>query len=84
MTRNSNNDTPQAQETTQGTAQAVAQKAKPAEGEYSATDLAAAARKRFGVTPEIVAAALKMAGKRKATLAEAQQIVKDFKERKVK
>ena len=56
---------------------------KPVESEYSAAELANAARTRFGTPPEIVAAALKMAGKSKATLTEAQRIVNEFKERKV-
>jgi hypothetical protein len=57
---------------------------KPIESEYSAAELANAARARFGVQPEVVSAALKLAGKDKATLTEAQRIVKTFKERKVK
>ena len=51
---------------------------------YSAGDLAAAARARFGVPPEAARAALKLAGKERATLAEAQQLIKGFMERKVK
>jgi len=57
---------------------------KPIESEYSAAELANAARARFGVQPEVVSAALRLAGKDKATLAEAQRIVKTFKEREVK
>jgi len=62
-----------------------ADKAKKAvESEYSAVDLAAAARQRFGVPPEVVSAALKQAGKKKTTFADAQRIVKAFMERRVK
>ena len=54
------------------------------EPEYSAADLASAARARFGVPPEVVHTALKVEGKDKATLSEAKRIVKAFLERKVK
>jgi hypothetical protein len=60
------------------------QKAAPAETTYSAADLANAARARFGVPPEIVTAALRLAGKQRATLTEARQIVTAFMERTVK
>jgi len=63
-------------------AAAPAKKAQ-AESEYSADDLAAVARQRFGVTPEAVAAALKIAGVKQTTLTEAQRIVKQFLGRKV-
>lgn len=51
---------------------------------YKAAELAANARKLFGKPPEIVSAALKMAGKQTATLNEAIEIVKKFSEREVK
>jgi len=51
---------------------------------YSAADLAAAALKRFKTSPEIVQAALKLAKKDKATIPEAEEIIKNFKERKIK
>jgi hypothetical protein len=57
---------------------------KPADSVYSAADLAGDARKRFGVPPEVVTAAMKMAGKRWATLIEAERTVKEFLEREVK
>ena len=57
---------------------------KPAETQYSAADLAAAARTRFNVPPDVVRVALKLAGKDKATLTEAEGLVKAFMGRKVK
>jgi len=51
---------------------------------YSVSDLMAAARKRFKVSPDIVYAALKIAKKDKATIYEAEQIIKKFTERKIK
>ena len=51
--------------------------------EYSANDLANAAREQFKVPPEVVKVALKLAGKEKATAEETRQIVKEFMERKV-
>lgn len=79
-------------EQTEETAKAVSapldsKKAKPKatmESKYSAAELAHAARVRFAAAPEVVTAALKFAGKESATLAEAQQAVKKFLERKVK
>ena len=53
------------------------------EPQYSAADLADAARKRFGVPPEAAAAALKEAGKTSATATEAEKLIKHFMERKV-
>jgi hypothetical protein len=59
------------------------EKNKAAESVYSIAELAGASRKRFDVMPETVTAALKTAGKAKATIAEAEAIIKNFKERKV-
>jgi hypothetical protein len=56
---------------------------KAVETSYSAADLTTAARARFNVPPEVVKAALKQAGKTKATLTEAKSIIKCFMERKV-
>jgi len=49
---------------------------------YSRSELMAAASS-FGVKPEVVAGALKLAGKDTMTKAEAEKAVKDFLERKV-
>lgn len=62
----------------------AAKTAKRIDCEYSVVDLISAARSSFGVPPEIVSAAMKIAGKDKATIDEAKQIIKEFKERKVR
>lgn len=49
---------------------------------YSRSELIAAASS-FGVKPEVMAGALKLAGKGTMTKAEAEKAVKDFLERKV-
>ena len=49
---------------------------------YIRSELMAAASS-FGVKPEVVAGALKLAGKDTMTKAEAEKAVKDFLERKV-
>ena len=49
---------------------------------YSRDELIAAASS-FGVKPEVMAGALKLAGKDSMTKAEAEKAVKDFLERKV-
>jgi hypothetical protein len=59
------------------------EKTAAAEVMYSAADLSNAARSRFGVQPEVVQAALKAAGKTKASASEAEDIIKKFMERKV-
>jgi hypothetical protein len=46
-------------------------------------ELAAAAREQFGTVPEVVAAALKGAGKTQATVAETKAIVEKFLKRRV-
>ena len=51
---------------------------------YGAAELAANARQLFDKPPEVVKAALKTAGKDKATLDEAKETVKKFLEREVK
>ena len=58
-------------------------KKPPSDSVYSAAELANAARARFKVPPEVVQVALKLAGKKEATLQETQKIVKEFMERKV-
>jgi len=65
-------------------ADAETKKPEKAEIKYGAAELASAARARFKVPPEVVQAALKLAGKQEATLEETTKIIKDFMERKVK
>ena len=73
------------QEAAESSTATLEQPAKaPAESKYSAADLASAARARFGVPPEVVQAALKVAQVEKATISEAKKIVKAFMGRKVK
>jgi hypothetical protein len=55
-----------------------------AESLYSAAELSAAARARFGVPPEVVTAAMRMAGKKSATLSDAKEIITKFSKREVK
>ena len=57
--------------------------AKP-EVEYSARELVAAARSKFGVSPDIMAAALKTAGLTRASKAQAKKLAEDFAKKEVK
>jgi hypothetical protein len=52
------------------------------EARYDCSELIAAASS-FGVKPEVMVGALKLAGKNTMTKAEAEKAVKDFLERKV-
>ena len=52
------------------------------EARYNRNELIAAASS-FGVKPEVIAGALKLAGKDTMTKAEAEKAIKDFLERKV-
>ena len=52
------------------------------EARYSRSELIAAASS-FGVKPEVVAGALKLAGKDSMTKAEAEKAIKDFLKRRV-
>jgi len=52
------------------------------ETHYSRSELIAAASS-FGVKPEVMAGALKLAGKDKMTKTEAEKAIKDFLKRKV-
>lgn len=52
------------------------------EAVYSREELVAAAT-AFGVKPEVVAGALRLAGKDSLTRAEAEKVIKKFLERKV-
>lgn len=56
---------------------------KAQESVYTAAELAAA-HKTFETSYEIVAVALKLAGKEKATITEAKKIIDEFKNREVK
>ena len=56
----------------------------PAAAEYSAQELIAAARSAFGVSPDIMAAALKTAGLTRATKAKARELAENFAKREVK
>lgn len=55
-----------------------------AEAMYKAEELAAKARQMFGTTPEVVAVALKTAGKESATIEDAKKTVHEFLNREVK
>ncbi len=54
------------------------------ESVYSASELAANAKKVFGTRQECVAAALKVAGKTECTVTEAKEILGKFLKREVK
>ncbi len=58
--------------------------AKPTAPQYTAAELANAAKKVFGVPQDVVTAALRMAGVKSATIEEAKKIVKDFAGKEVK
>lgn len=51
---------------------------------YTAAELIAAAPEKFGVSPDVVTAALRMAGKKTATVEEARTIITEFANREVK
>jgi len=55
---------------------------QPPEARYSRSELIAAASS-FGVKPEVMAGALKLAGKESMTKTEAEKAIKAFLERKV-
>lgn len=57
--------------------------ATPAESVYPAEELAKA-HKVFDTSYEIIMVALKMAGKKEATVTEAKKIIKEFKDKEVK
>jgi len=57
--------------------------AKIGEVVYSAAELAAASKGRFGVPSEVVLAAMRIKGLKKASFAEAQEVVKAFMESEV-
>ena len=51
---------------------------------YTAAELIAAAPEKFGVSLDVAAAALRMAGKKTATVEEAKAIITEFANREVK
>lgn len=51
---------------------------------YTAAELIAAAPEKFGVSPDVATAALRMAGKKTATVEEAKAIIAEFANREVK
>lgn len=51
---------------------------------YTAAELAAAATAKFGVSPDVATAALRMAGKTVATIEEATAIITAFATKEVK
>jgi hypothetical protein len=58
---------------------------KPAAApKYTAAELAKAAKKVFKTSPDIVTAALRMAGVTSATVAEAEDIIKKYANKEVK
>ena len=61
-------------------------KTAPAEtaATYTAAELIAAAPEKFGVSPDVATAALRMAGKKTATVEEARTIITEFANREVK
>lgn len=59
-----------------------AKEAEPIESVYSREELMASAQ-AFGVAPEVVAGALRLAGRDHMTRAEAEAAIKRFLERKV-
>lgn len=57
---------------------------KPAAPKYTAAELAQASKKVFNTSPDIVTAALRMAGVESATIAEAAEVIKKFANKEVK
>jgi hypothetical protein len=51
---------------------------------YTAAELIAAAPAKFGVSQDVAAAALRMAGKKTATVEEVKAIITEFANREVK
>lgn len=51
---------------------------------YTVAELIAAAPEKFGVSPDVATAALRMAGKKTATVEEARTIITEFANREVK
>jgi len=62
----------------------VKKKTKPAVVTYSIQELMSVAHAKFGVEPEVVGAAMKMARKDKATVSDAKVIIDKFLKQGVK
>jgi len=58
-------------------------KIKTTAAEYSSVELMSVSRAKFGVEAEVAGAALKLAGKNKATVTEAKLIIDKFLKREV-
>lgn len=54
------------------------------EAEYSAKELISVACSKFGVSPDIMAAALKTAGLTRASKSQAKKLAEDFAKKEVK
>ena len=67
-------------------AEAKTTAAAPAEtaATYTAAELIAAAPEKFGVSPDVATAALRMAGRKTAPVEEARTIITEFANREVK
>jgi molybdopterin biosynthesis enzyme MoaB len=63
--------------------EAAAQTVVQPESEYSVAELAANSKTVFGVMPECVIAAFRVAGKEKATKQAAEKIIRDFMKKEV-
>lgn len=56
----------------------------PTESVYTAKELALAAKSRFHTVPEVVVATLFVNGLQETTISNAEKLIKEFLERKVK
>lgn len=63
---------------------AAAQTAADAGAVYSARELTEAAGTVFNTSPDIVSAALRVAGVKQATVADAEKIIKEFAGKEIK
>lgn len=80
-TKKTNSDAP---EVADPAAAPIPAKAVQKEATYTVNEFAAVAASVFDSKPDIVKAALRLAGKERATKSEAIDIVKKFREREVK
>lgn len=83
MATNNTKPVKEAKEKAGAKAVAVEKATQPTESTYAAAELAKA-HKTLGTSYEIVAVALKQAGKERATITEAKEIVDRFIKREVK
>lgn len=65
------------------TAKPASVEAQEADTVYAATELVASAESAFGVRPEVMAGALRLAGRDNATRTEAKAAIEAFLRRKV-